>query len=258
MKRFVLTALSGAAVLAVAYLLPYGTWASFGGLPLHPLIVHGVVVLLPLVAIAILVLLFNRRWLGITHYVLLISIAFTTVGVLAAASSGNSLSAAVGLPQEHAERGNNLVPVALVLYALFAIYLFFTIYRPSRRISAALGFLVGTTSIATLALTFLVGHSGAESVWKSTYETSKVPIALSQDEIKQSEVANHATSDDCWTIVDGYVYDVTTFVNRHPAGAEAINEMCGSNASKDYLEEHSGQKEPGMWLETLKIGKLVP
>jgi cytochrome b involved in lipid metabolism len=68
------------------------------------------------------------------------------------------------------------------------------------------------------------------------------------------EVRRHDTPDDCWTVVDGNVYDVTTFVARHPAGAGAIEDMCGKDASDDFLGEHGGQGEPEKWLETLKIG----
>jgi cytochrome b involved in lipid metabolism len=32
------------------------------------------------------------------------------------------------------------------------------------------------------------------------------------------EVEKHATPEDCWVIVHSKVYDVTTFVPRHPGG----------------------------------------
>ena len=105
-------------------------------------------------------------------------------------------------------------------------------------------------------MTVVVGHSGAEAVWKDRYAAAKVPLALGLDEFTADEVAQHNTASDCWTIVDGFVYDVTSFANRHPAGSEAIEEMCGVNASEDFLDEHGGQREPETWLETLKIGKL--
>lgn len=256
MKRFISTALIGAFVIIGAYFLPHGTWASLGSLPLHPLIVHSVVVLLPLIAVAMMVLLFNRRWLGRFHYTLLVSLAVVTLGVIAAASSGNSLAAAVGLPEEHAERGNTLVFLAMALFGVFVIYLFFAIYRPSRRTSDLLGGVVGVVAAASLVMTFLVGHSGAESVWKAKYEASKVPIAFSQDVFTLEEISKHSSAGDCWTIVDGSVYDVTTFINRHPSGSKQIVKMCGRDASEDFLEEHSGQREPKTWLETLRIGKV--
>ena len=35
-------------------LLPMGTWADITALPMHPLIVHGVIVLMPVLAVAVL------------------------------------------------------------------------------------------------------------------------------------------------------------------------------------------------------------
>ncbi|MBM3656604.1 MAG: hypothetical protein FJ256_02115 [Phycisphaerae bacterium] len=49
-ERFVAIALIGEVVIAGVCFLPYGTRVSLGGLPLHPLIVHGAVVLLPLLS----------------------------------------------------------------------------------------------------------------------------------------------------------------------------------------------------------------
>ena len=51
LKRFIVLALAGIIPIVVVLQLPMGTWADFAGLPNHPLVVHLVVVLLPVVAI---------------------------------------------------------------------------------------------------------------------------------------------------------------------------------------------------------------
>jgi cytochrome b involved in lipid metabolism len=107
-------------------------------------------------------------------------------------------------------------------------------------------------------MTYVVGHSGAESVWKDRYAFAKDQEGSNSKEISLAEVRLHNLSTDCWTVVGNNVYDVTSFVSRHPAGSSAIKEMCGTNASEDYLGEHSGQQEPEMWLEKLKVGTLKP
>ncbi|MEZ5263747.1 MAG: hypothetical protein R2755_18690 [Acidimicrobiales bacterium] len=43
-RRFLITALAGIVPIVVFLRLPYGTWADFAQLPMHPLIVHGVIV----------------------------------------------------------------------------------------------------------------------------------------------------------------------------------------------------------------------
>jgi hypothetical protein len=256
MRKFLaIVALSLFSVLVV-FFLPHGFWASIGDLPAHPLVVHAVVVLLPLLALGLLLLPLRMDWLRRLHRPLLSLLAVATVSVLVAKSSGDSLSAAVGLPELHAEWGNNLVPLAIALLVFTSAYFFLAFYLDIPSLERVLRILVGLLSVVTIAVTILVGHSGAEAVWKDRYAAAKVPLALSLDRYTVEEVAAHNTATDCWTIVNGFVYDVTTFAGRHPAGSEAIKEMCGVNATEDYLDEHDGQREPSEWLETLKIGRL--
>ena len=256
MKKFIGISISSALPLLIVFLLPYGTWASIGNLPAHPLVVHAVVILLPLVALGLLISSWKITIFERFHLVAIVSIAVTTLAVLIAKSSGDSLSAAVGLPEEHAEWGNNLVPLALALVSATILLAFFTSYWRVRLFALLLRPVVALLSVATIIMTILVGHSGAESVWKDQYASAKVPLALGLDDYTREEVARHNTATDCWTIVDGFVYDVTTFANRHPAGSSAIKEMCGVNATEEFLDEHDGQREPNQWLETLKIGRI--
>jgi len=244
------------ALVGVTYFLPYGTWAEINSLPAHPLIVHGVVVLLPIVSILLLIGIFKKPLLEKVHLFAIPALALATVGVLAAKSSGDSLSAAVGLPEFHAEWGNNLVPLAMALLAGFIIFSFFSFYKNIKIVSSALSIILVFLAIGNMAMTYVVGHSGAESVWKEQYAEAKTPLSTAARLITLEEVKLHNTNTDCWTVVGEGVYDVTSFVNRHPAGSPAIKEMCGKNASEDYLGEHSGQQEPEMWLEKLRIGNL--
>lgn len=255
-KRYLYTVLASAVLVGITYFLPYGTWAELNGLPAHPLIVHSVVVLLPIVAIFLLVSLYKKELIRKYHLYLVGILGLVTIGVIAAKSSGDSLSAAVGLPKLHAEWGNNLVPLAMALFVAFSALAFFSVYKKIAVISKVMTFVVGLLSVASLGMTYVVGHSGAESVWKNKYQESKKAITTESRLISREEVRLHNVSTDCWTIVGKGVYDVTSFVERHPAGSPAIKEMCGKNASEDYLSEHSGQAEPEKWLSTLKIGDL--
>ena len=256
MRKFLGISLTSVLLVAITYFLPYGTWAQLGALPAHPLIVHGVVVLLPLVSIFLLVGIFKKSILEKLHIYIIAVLTVSTVGVLAAKSSGDSLSAAVGLPEFHAEWGNNLVPLAMALLVSLILFSAFAFYKRIKIISGAISGIMSVIAVGTIAMTYVVGHSGAESVWKEQYAEAKKPLEPSVRFISLDEVRLHDTHTDCWTVVGDGVYDVTSFVSRHPAGSPAIKEMCGKNASEDYLGEHSGQKEPEMWLEKLRIGSL--
>ncbi len=74
-----------------------------------------------------------------------------------------------------------------------------------------------------------------------------------------SEVAKHATADDCWLIVDGGVYNVTSFVNEHPGGPDRITNFCGKDASAPFHQKPNGQphsQRASDILKTLQIGTL--
>ena len=142
MRKFLVISLTGAAGIAVTYFLPYGSWAELDNLPAHPLIVHGVVVLFPIFIILTLIGLVKKELLRKNHLYLIAGLAIVTIGILAAKSSGDSLAAAVGLPELHAEWGNNLVPLAMVLFASVVLYAFFSFYQNIKILSQALSVLI--------------------------------------------------------------------------------------------------------------------
>lgn len=44
------------------------------------------------------------------------------------------------------------------------------------------------------------------------------------------EVAAHNTENDCWIIIGGSIYDVTTFIPAHPGGEEILR-ACGTDGT---------------------------
>ncbi len=46
-----------------------------------------------------------------------------------------------------------------------------------------------------------------------------------------SEIALHKTENDCWTSINGKVYNITELIPNHPAGKEKIMKGCGIDAT---------------------------
>ena len=74
-----------------------------------------------------------------------------------------------------------------------------------------------------------------------------------------SEVAKHTSSNDCWMIVSGSVYNVTSYLPIHPGGANEIQPFCGKDGTKAFATQggrgsHSGQAQND--LSTLLLGVL--
>lgn len=71
-----------------------------------------------------------------------------------------------------------------------------------------------------------------------------------------ADVAKHNSGTSCWTAINGSVYDVTSWVNQHPGGPDAILSLCGTDGSTAFNGQHGGQAQPAQELATFKIGSL--
>lgn len=72
-----------------------------------------------------------------------------------------------------------------------------------------------------------------------------------------ADVAKHNTPADCWMILNNTeVYNVTAFLNLHPAGAGPMTPFCGANATTAF--NNVGHSTRAVGLEaTYLIGNLV-
>jgi uncharacterized membrane protein len=92
------------------------------GIPLHPLVVHAVVVLLPLAVIGAILIAVRPPW-RTTYGPLVLAVAgVATILVPVATSSGESLAVRVGDPGNHAHLGDQLIwftiPLLILVLAL--------------------------------------------------------------------------------------------------------------------------------------------
>ena len=86
---------------------------------------------------------------------------------------------------------------------------------------------------------------------------TKVPLKSHQSNTYTlEEVATHNTSEDCWLIVHGRVYDVTSVLSSgsHPGSANAIMRHAGKVCDEDF-DFHSRAARK-FWLKHYCIGKI--
>ena len=77
-----------------------------------------------------------------------------------------------------------------------------------------------------------------------------------QTKITLDEVKKHSSSNDCWTVVDGGVYDLTKWAALHPGGPAFIQSLCGRDGTSDFLGRHANQPDPMRTLLGYFVGKL--
>lgn len=82
-----------------------------------------------------------------------------------------------------------------------------------------------------------------------------MPLSASAaDTYTLAQVQQHRTATDCWTLVDGGVYNVTSFITRHEGGRSVIEYMCGIDATAAFMGEHNGNAKATATLSVFRIG----
>ena len=153
---------------------------ELNGVPLHPLVVHAVVVLGPIAALTGLAYAAVPRWRWLLRWPLVVLAAVTAVTALVAVAAGEDLLKArpelAPIVAEHQERGELLRYVALgyVLVSAFAAWTLGGVSalasgRGARESRGPLGLvaavLLGVGAVGLLVTIYLAGDSGARAVW---------------------------------------------------------------------------------------------
>jgi hypothetical protein len=149
---------------------------TISGLPVHVLVVHAVVVLLPLMSLATIAVAVRRRWRSAAPWVVLAD-AVVVVLAFAAKESGEVLQKRLSqftpdVAHDHAEHGR-FVPYFAVALLVAAVLVWLT-SRSARLVPAAVVVAV-LTGVAALGWTYLTGESGARAVWGQTVANTKAP-----------------------------------------------------------------------------------
>lgn len=85
--------------------------------------------------------------------------------------------------------------------------------------------------IVVLVAGFLIfKNSKKDLIVDNAPSTNSSPSSVPAMGILLSDVESHNTREDCWTAIDGGVYDVTKFISKHKGG-DKILFACGKDAS---------------------------
>ncbi|HVM82521.1 MAG TPA: cytochrome b5-like heme/steroid binding domain-containing protein [Candidatus Binatia bacterium] len=74
-------------------------------------------------------------------------------------------------------------------------------------------------------------------------ETAKtVAAAAEAPQYTSTDVAAHGSAAGCWVIIDGQVYDLTGYIDVHPANPTTILQYCGKDGTRGW--ETKGRNRP--------------
>lgn len=139
------------------------------GLPLHPLVVHAAVVLLPLSAIGLIMMASGIKRSKKYGSVVVLLAGVAALSTFLAMASGRDMAAGRSYgPQQHFELGGWMPWVGLAVFVA-ALLLWLADKKPPKRglpgtLLAVLSVLV---AVAAIGATVWVGHLGAELTWGS-------------------------------------------------------------------------------------------
>jgi uncharacterized membrane protein len=148
--------------------------SSILGLPVHPLLVHATVVLVPLALVLVLLAVVVPRfrvWAGpLPAATSLVALILTPLST----ASGENLEHELPhneLIEEHAHLGDQLLPFTIALFVLAAGFWLLTRRRtadggsPYRALTAIVGVLAVVAAVGTGVQVVRIGHSGAKAAW---------------------------------------------------------------------------------------------
>lgn len=96
---------------------------------------------------------------------------------------------------------------------------------------------------------------------KQAVQTQSIPQKTTEPKKTSSgyttaDVSIHNSVDSCWSIINGNVYDLTSYISRHPGGERNILRICGKDGSSAFEGQHGGESRPENILASYKIGSL--
>ena len=143
---------------------------TINGLPIHPLVVHAVVVLLPLSMLGTILIAVRPQWRAPYGPIVVAIAAAATVLCPIATSSGEALEEHVGDPGNHAALGDQLIWFAIPLLVLSAVLTWLARRPEDRRpgppwLSTAVAVVAVVAGIACTVQVYRVGDSGAQAAW---------------------------------------------------------------------------------------------
>jgi uncharacterized membrane protein len=156
-----------------------GPFDLINGIPVHPLVIHAAVVLVPLTALGLIAMAIWPRFSAKHGWLVVGSAAIATMSCFAAKESGEALEDRVGEPGfDHAELGD-LMPIlaAVMLIVVVALWLLDRqgpndAPAPRRGLRLAVAVVGVVIALGNLVWVFRVGDSGAKSVWSGRVAVS--------------------------------------------------------------------------------------
>jgi hypothetical protein len=155
--------------------LPY-VFDTIFGLPVHALVIHAVVVLLPLAALGVVLMAAVPRWRPALRWPTLAFAVISIASIPVATRSGHALERRIGsseLIETHAQLGDTMIWFGLAMLVLTAAFVFADRSRQSGAVVTSLAVLAVLASGAATVQVMRTGHAGTTAVWQPIVDATE-------------------------------------------------------------------------------------
>lgn len=91
------------------------------------------------------------------------------------------------------------------------------------------------SAILTAGLVFYQNKNSNNTSSTNTIQNDISKLAATGVNIlDMAEISKHNKSSDCWLLVEGKVYDITSYFGSHPGGSGTMSATCGKDATSAY------------------------
>lgn len=114
-----------------------------------------------------------------------------------------------------------------------------------------------TKAVSTLVGVVLIVGVGGFVYWQNLPSASSggnTEGTTQETGLTAAAVAMHKDATSCWAIINGNVYDLTSWIPEHPGGTQAILQLCGTDGSAKFNNMHGGQAMQEQVLAGFIIG----
>ncbi len=106
--------------------------------------------------------------------------------------------------------------------------------------------------------TYMIGTvvSSSATLPKPSDTATAIDTSTAGVTLSVAEVAKHSSPANCWSIINGNVYNLSNWVNAHPGGSGVITAICGIDGSAAFNNYHKTAKNPADTLSRFFMGAV--
>lgn len=101
---------------------------------------------------------------------------------------------------------------------------------------------------ADSSTTIAKSNTKTEATNSTPTQTEQFPIVIPPSgsiTLSMVEVSKHNKQSDCWYLISGKIYNITSFFGSHPGGNSAMISSCGKDATAAYMTKDPGSTSSG-------------